>query len=445
VFGVLRTADAVPGRGADERCVVAAGVTNLNTGQPVRTDTLFQLGSISKTWTATLVMQLVAEGNLDLDAPIRDVLPDFALSNESAAASITMRQLLTHTSGIDGDIFTETGRADDCVEKYVASLATAEQIFTPGLTWSYCNTGFVIAGRVIEVLRNMPWDAVLEKHIFAPLELTKTTTLPEQTALHSFAVGHKGLGDARDVTQVFLLPRSVGPAGLITSSADDTLTYARSFLPGGPAMLPEAELAEMLRSQVDMSHATTLADNWALGWCLQDWNGVPTVNHNGGTLGQNSYLRLFPEQGVALFLSVNGGRAESIHRELFAEAAQLFAGATIPAAFGPEPGAPTVPGQIDGGSLHEYAGVYEAAGLRIVVEPSSAGVAGEWQAVAFDTSGHAMAGEPQTLKLVSVGSGYLGAQGADMPDWLRISFESSGDTRLMHFGTRAYPQVTSNS
>lgn len=443
IFGILRTETAVPGRGSEERVIVAAGVTNKRTGQPVSTQTLFQLGSITKTWTATLLMQLVAEGKLDLDAPIRDVLPDFKLADENAAASVTMRQLLTHTSGIDGDIFTDTGSGDDCLEKFVAALDTAEQVFSPGETWSYCNTGFGIAGRVIEVLRGKIWNQVLAEHIYAPLELSCTTTLPEETALHSFAVGHIGLGDDQEVTQSFMIPRSSGPAGLISSTAGDTLSYARAFLPGGTPLMPAPQLSEMLRAQVNMSHATSLADEWALGWCLQNWGGVPTVNHNGATFGQNSYLRLFPEQGIALFLSVNGGRAESIHRELFTEAAQLLAGATFPAAFSPEN--PVLVGETSQQEerLHEYAGVYEAAGLRIVLEPRPAEPGSAWIATAFDTSGHPTADKPRILNLVPVGSEYLGAQAAGMPDWIRISFETHGDNKLMHFGTRAYPLVES--
>ncbi|WP_104090864.1 serine hydrolase [Arthrobacter sp. GMC3] len=442
VFGILRTDAAVPGRGAEERVVIAAGVTNKRTGEKVTPASLFQLGSITKTWTATLIMQLVAEGKLDLDAPIRDVLPDFKLADENAAATITMRQLLTHTSGIDGDIFTDTGAGDDCVEKYVDALSTAEQVFAPGQTWSYCNTGFGIAGRVIEVLRGKIWNQVLADHIYAPLKLSCTTTLAEETALHSFAVGHLGLGSEQKVTTDLMITRSAGPAGLISSSVDETLTYARTFMPGGTPLMPAEQLAEMVRGQVNMSHATSLADEWALGWCLQKWGTVPTINHNGATFGQNSYLRLFPEQGIALFLSVNGGRAENIHRELFGEAAQALAGATIPAAFNPAAHAPGEAGR-DAARLHEYAGVYEAAGLRIVVEPKDD--AGNWKATAIDTSGHPSAGEPQILNLVTAGAEYVGARVEGMPDWVRISFESHGGTKLMHFGTRVYPQVANHN
>src|SRR5690606_2967682 len=100
-------------------------VLNTATGVPVGADAVFQVGSITKVWTTVLLMQLVEEGELDLDAPVRTVLPDLTLADEKVAVELTTRHLLTHTSGIDGDLFTDTGRGDDAVEKYVASLASA--------------------------------------------------------------------------------------------------------------------------------------------------------------------------------------------------------------------------------------------------------------------------------------------------------------------------------
>ena len=87
--------------------------------QPATTDSVFQIGSITKVWTATVVMQLVDEGLLDLDAPVVEVLPELRLADPDVTKQVTMRHLLTHTSGIDGDVFTDTGRGDDCLEKYV--------------------------------------------------------------------------------------------------------------------------------------------------------------------------------------------------------------------------------------------------------------------------------------------------------------------------------------
>ena len=96
-------------------------------------------------------MQLVDEGKLDLDAPVVEVLPELQLADPDVANDGSpMRHLLTHTSGIDGDVFTDTGRGDDCLEQLRRLLAEAAQNHPLGATWSYCNSGFVLAGRVIE-------------------------------------------------------------------------------------------------------------------------------------------------------------------------------------------------------------------------------------------------------------------------------------------------------
>src|SRR5262249_41028668 len=104
----------------DELAEAAYGTLNVDAGVAATTESLFQIGSITKVWTATVVMQLVDEGLLDLDAPIAEVLPELRLSDPDVTKQVTMRHLLTHTSGIDGDVFTDTGRGDDCLEKYAA-------------------------------------------------------------------------------------------------------------------------------------------------------------------------------------------------------------------------------------------------------------------------------------------------------------------------------------
>ena len=114
-LGILRYS---PGR-EDELVEAAYGTLNLATGAPATTTSLFQIGSITKVWTATVVMQLVDEGLVELDTPVVEVLPELRLADPDVTKSVTIRHLLTHTSGIDGDVFTDTGRGDDCLEKYV--------------------------------------------------------------------------------------------------------------------------------------------------------------------------------------------------------------------------------------------------------------------------------------------------------------------------------------
>ncbi|MER2222549.1 MAG: serine hydrolase domain-containing protein, partial [Rhodococcus sp. (in: high G+C Gram-positive bacteria)] len=176
--------------GAADIRVITTGVTSLNTRVDVDADTLFQFGSASKIWTTTLIMQLVDEGKLTLDTLVVEVLPEFTIADPSNTKEITIRQLLTHTSGIDGDLFNDTGDGDDCVEKYVDELATAISVTEPGGHLSYSNAGFAVAGRIVEVLREMTWDEALVEYLWKPLGLTHIITKAKDAPLFRTAVGH---------------------------------------------------------------------------------------------------------------------------------------------------------------------------------------------------------------------------------------------------------------
>src|SRR6478735_1304667 len=219
----------------DEVVDVAYGVLNKRTGQPATTDSVFQIGSISKVWTATVVMQLIDEGLIALDTPVVEAIPELHLSSPEVTKQLTIWHLLTHTSGIDGDVFTDTGRGDDCLEKYTELLADVAQNHPLGATWSYCNSGWSLLGRVIEVLTGKTWDEAMRDRLYTPLGLTHTMTLPEEAILYAAAVGHVDADGEQIPTPVWDLPRSVGPAGLIKSTVRDVLAFAKLHLDGGAA------------------------------------------------------------------------------------------------------------------------------------------------------------------------------------------------------------------
>ena len=208
-------------------------------------------------------MQLVDEGTLTLDTPVAEIIPDFAVVDADVARTVTVRHLLTHTSGIDGDVFTDTGRGDDCVELYVEKMREVGQNHPLGATFSYCNSGFVLAGRIVEVLTGKTWDVALRERIIDPLGLTATVTLPEEALLHRAAVGHVGEpGEEPTPAPVWVLPRSAGPAGLITARVHDLLVFAAAHLAGGVApngtrILSAESTDAMTQWQVDLPDPTT--------------------------------------------------------------------------------------------------------------------------------------------------------------------------------------------
>jgi CubicO group peptidase (beta-lactamase class C family) len=157
----------------DELLDFATGVISNRTGVAATPDTLFQIGSNTKLMTTTLIMQLVDAGEVELDEPVRRYVPALELAEPGAAEAITIRQLLTHTSGIEGDYFAEFGRGDDAVERYVASLRDIGLVHQPGQMWSYCNSGFVLAGHVAERLTGQPYHQLLRERVCEPLGLRR--------------------------------------------------------------------------------------------------------------------------------------------------------------------------------------------------------------------------------------------------------------------------------
>ncbi|MCR3749820.1 serine hydrolase domain-containing protein [Lentzea californiensis] len=323
---------------------VAAGVLNAGTRAPVTTESLFQIASITKVWTATLVQELVNEGKLGLDGPVRDVLPGFR-------PVITPRQLLTHTSGIDGDLFHDTGSGDDAVEKFVARLADAPQIAPPGEVWSYCNSGFTVLGRIVEVLRGRPFNAVLKERLAAPLGLTVATAYAERTASH--AVGHE---DGRPVTDPG--PESDWPAGsALAMSARTLLAFARMHL-ATPAF------AVMREPQVSLPDFGNHA-SWGLGWELPDYSGGLVIGHHGANRGLASFLRVAPERGIAVALLTNGGEAREVFDDVIENVFSELAAVRRPK----PPAPPGAPGPVDG----RFLGTYRCAGHEVVVTQAEHG------------------------------------------------------------------------
>lgn len=315
----------------DETVLAATGVLNLRTGTPVTSDSVFQIGSITKVWTATLVMQLVDEGRLDLDVPVSTYLPGFRVRDEQITARVTARHLLNHTSGIGGDFFPDTGRGDDSVARYVDEMADLAATHPLGATMSYCNAGFVLLGRLVEVLRGDTWDAVLRTHLFEPLGLSTAGTLPEEALLWGSAVGHFGAA----VTPQWGLPRSGGPAGLIHARAMDLAVFTRMHLADGVGAAGKrvlsADAARAMREpQVAMIEPWTTGSHVGLGWMLHDW-GRPVFGHDGQTLGQTAYLHVVPgTTPVAIALLTNGNDSQHLYQDLFSELLAEHAGVTMP-------------------------------------------------------------------------------------------------------------------
>lgn len=419
---------------------VAHGVLSKATGVEVTPDSLFQIGSITKVWTATLVMQLVDEGLLDLDRPVADVLPEFAVADADVTKQVTMRHLLAHTSGIDGDIFTDTGRGDDCLERYVAALPDVAQNHPIGATWSYCNAGFVVAGRVVERVTGTTWDAALAERLVAPLGLTRTVTLPEQALLHRTAVGHVAPeGEAPQPAATWGIHRALGPAGLITASVRDLLEFARMHLRGGVAadgsrVLSPDSVAAMQRWEADLPDRYTLGDSWGLGWIRFDWDGHRLIGHDGNTIGQSAFLRVLPDRRLAVALLTNGGNTADLFHDLYAEVFADLAGVTVPPPLRPPADPPPI-------EVARYVGRYERAGLISEVFERDGDLM-----LRSTVTGPVAAMTPEPVKerqLLPVEPDLFAMRPEGTESYVAVTFYELADgTPYVHYGARANPRVS---
>ncbi|HEU5038448.1 MAG TPA: serine hydrolase domain-containing protein [Nocardioides sp.] len=352
----------------------AAGILNKATGVEATADSLFQIGSVTKLWTATLVMQLVDEGKVDLDATVRTYLPEFRIGDAAAAEVITVRQLLTHTSGFEGDIFTDTGVGDDCVEKYLGVLHDVPQLFAPGEQFSYNNAGYCVLGRLVEVLRGKTYDACLREHLFAPLGLTHAATGPYDAITFRAAMGHIELepGAGYQPAPMWALARSNAPAGaMLAMRPRDLLTFAEMHLSDGRAadgtqVLAPGTAARMHAPEVDLPYLGVMGDSWGLGFERFDTPGGAVIGHDGSTIGQNAFLRMVPEAGVAVALLTNGGDVLSLYHDIAGHVLAELTDTTLPAL----PTPPSSPERIDAG---RYVGTYASQVADLVVSQDDEG------------------------------------------------------------------------
>jgi CubicO group peptidase (beta-lactamase class C family) len=434
VVGVLQDGDIAE---------AAAGVVNLNTGVETTPDTVFQIGSQGKSWTATVAMQLVDEGLLGLDEPIKTYLPDFRVADLGVSETVTLRHLLTHTSGIDGDHFEDFGRGDDCLERYVASCSKLEQTHPLGATMSYCNTGYSITGRLIEVVTGKVWDQAMRERLYTPLGLTHTGTLPEEAILHRVSVGHMPFkpGEKAQVAPVWLLPRITGPAGLINSTARDVLAFAQLFVsdgvgPDGKQVVSADAIKTMKEPQIELPDPYVLGSHWGVGLILFDWDGHRLYGHDGDTLGQHSLLRILPEAGLAVTLLTNGPGARDVYRDLFAEIFSEVAGVTMPPS---TPPAPSEPPDLD---LAAYAGHYERLAISYELE-----VDGDELAGTVTVSGPLAAMVPDpVMKLrmrpVDARTFFVFSEGEEEPSTAAFYEFEDGVPTYLHQGARANRRVS---
>ncbi|WP_410641403.1 serine hydrolase domain-containing protein [Amycolatopsis sp. lyj-346] len=361
-------ADHIPGfvagvHHAGEQVVFAHGTANVTTAAPMRNDTGFLFGSVTKVLTTTLVLQQVERECLDLDAPVAKYLPGFALRTPGAADRILVRHLISHTNGIDADLCFPDASGRDALKVYVEGLADGcGTLFEPGEQLSYSNGGMIVAGRLLEVVTGVSFPELLARDVYSPAGMHDSGTSAAQAILRSTAIGHfpdPATATARP-TDMFMLPDTWGPAGgTPIGTVADLLAFGRTHLAGGVSpdgtrVLSAESVALMQRVSHDM--ATPNVPPMGLGWVRYPFGDTTVLAMSGASPGGVAILCVLPEHDLVFTAYGNSPGAIVLQDRILLLREHL--GVPVPAVLTePEPDVDLAP----------YVGTYRSDQLRIDV------------------------------------------------------------------------------
>lgn len=293
------------------------GVTGPD-GTPVTSQTPFIIGSTTKSFTALAVMQLVEAGKIDLDASIQDYLPWFTLADPEQAQQITVRHLLTHTSGFsylqgDKDILNDD-TSDEALEANIREVADTSLSRPVDDSFEYANTNYDILGLIVQTVSGQSFEDYIEEYIFAPLEMTNSYTSKAQADANGLAVGHTYFFGSPRVSADAPYPRRKLPSGFLISSAEDLGHFLIAQLNGGRyggAQILSPEYVTVMHQPA----VETGFEGWsyAFGWWTKLVAGEPSVRHGGDTSNFHSDMAFSPTRGWGVAILINYTGAPVFH------------------------------------------------------------------------------------------------------------------------------------
>jgi CubicO group peptidase (beta-lactamase class C family) len=297
------------------------GVTSLEHPLPVTADTLFQTGSISKTFTGTMLMQLAEQGKVDLDAPVKKYIKDFKLHDKDVTEKVTVRNLLTHMGGWVGDYFNDFGNGDEALQKMVKDISKLPQVQPLGTIWSYNNTGFNIASRIIEIVTKKPYEQAAQEMLFDPIGLKMSFFYPSALLFtHRFVVGHQKVKDKVQVARPWAIGRAGNGVGGVVSTVRDLLKYARFHMSNGKKNVITGQSLKAMRvPQVDTGPRGLMG----ITWFIRKVGDLTTYSHGGATNGQQALFCFIPEKDFALAVLTNSDNGGIINNGIFTYAIEL--------------------------------------------------------------------------------------------------------------------------
>lgn len=272
----------------------------------VTPDTQFAIGSATKAFTALSVLMTADEGKLSLNDSPKKLLPYFKMYDADTDKNITIRDLMSHSSGLNRtDLAMITGMLNRA--ELIEVAAQAKPTAKLREKFQYQNIMFAAAGELVTQAQKKPWEKFVPERIFAPLGMTNSNMSMKQMAkAKDHSLGYNYNFDTKETTKLpFRDIDEVAPAGSINSSARDMAEWLRFVMNGGMVngkrLVSEANFAEWIKPQMKMSAAM----DYGLGWFLQKWNGNTVVQHGGNIDGFNSLVAMIPEKKIGFVMLTN--------------------------------------------------------------------------------------------------------------------------------------------
>ncbi|MCA9831453.1 MAG: serine hydrolase domain-containing protein [Dehalococcoidia bacterium] len=332
------------------------GVTSLRNPLSVTPETLFQVGSTSKTYAATAIMALAEEGRLDIEERVRTYLPEFRLKSEADAAIVTVRHLLTHHGGWVGDYFKDMGDNDDALALMVEKMADAPQVTPAGFAFAYSNAAFNVLARIVEVVSGEGYEAYIGRRFLEPLGMKQTTYFANEAIVHRVAMGHLETAEGPRVSGHWRINRSIAGSSGVVSSVLDQLGWAAFHMGGGSGVLKDETLRAMQSKQAE---AGSMCEAFGFGWMLDTVGGEQLAKHGGSINGQLSSFEFIPALGYACTVLTNCDTGREVRDTVAAACMEHFTGMkrTLPA-----------PDASLTGTLREFVGRYKQRMVELEVK-----------------------------------------------------------------------------
>ncbi len=280
-------------------------------GRPVTPQTPFIVGSITKSFTALALMQLVEQGKVELDTPVQQYIPWFRFADPDSSARLSLRHLLYHTSGISRYIGREllVGQGDASLEQKVREIVPVKLLHPVGEVFQYSNANYLLLGLVVQVVSGQLYEEYVREHIFRPLQMHHSFVSEAEARQDGLATGYRwwfGLPCPAHVPYL----ADVLPAGFLLASAEDMTHYLIAHLNDGQygeaSILSSAGVAELHRPGAAIGSTGAY---YGMGWVSESINGVVMLTHPGDTANFHADMILLPESQWGIIVLTNANNA----------------------------------------------------------------------------------------------------------------------------------------